>query len=114
MVVFIVVYGLDWVATVPPTVVLCRRLFGDQGTIVFGWVFASHQLGAAAAALTAGIIRDSFGTYTYAWFGGAALCALAAALSIGLRRHRDVPPATANNGTRDTDVEAETIADLTP
>ena len=114
MVVFIVVYGLDWVATVPPTVVLCRRLFGDQGTIVFGWVFASHQLGAAAAALTAGIIRDSFGTYTYAWFGGAALCALAAALSIGLRRHGDVPPATANTGTRDTDVEAETIADLTP
>lgn len=114
MVVFIVVYGLDWVATVPPTVVLCRRLFGDQGTIVFGWVFASHQLGAAAAALTAGIIRDSFGTYTYAWFGGAALCALAAALSIGLRRHGDVPPATANTGKWDTDVEAETIADLTP
>ena len=114
MVVFIVVYGLDWVATVPPTVVLCRRLFGDQGTIVFGWVFASHQLGAAAAALTAGIIRDSFGTYTYAWFGGAALCALAAALSIGLRRHRDVPPAGANTGMRDTDIEAETIADLTP
>ena len=114
MVVFIVVYGLDWVATVPPTVVLCRRLFGDQGTIVFGWVFASHQLGAAAAALTAGIIRDSFGTYTYAWFGGAALCALAAVLSIGLRRHRDVPPATANTGTGDTDMEAETIANLTP
>jgi predicted MFS family arabinose efflux permease len=114
MVVFIVIYGLDWVATVPPTVVLCRRLFGDQGTIVFGWVFASHQLGAAAAALTAGIIRDSFGTYTYAWFGGAALCALAAVLSIGMRRHRDVPPATANTGPRDTDIEAETIADLTP
>jgi len=114
MVVFIVVYGLDWVATVPPTVVLCRRLFGDQGTIVFGWVFASHQLGAAAAALTAGIIRDSFGTYTFAWFGGAALCALAAALSIGLRRHRDVPPAGANTGMRDTDIEAETIADFTP
>ena len=114
MVVFIVVYGLDWVATVPPTVVLCRRLFGDQGTIVFGWVFASHQLGAAAAALTAGIIRESFGTYTYAWFGGAALCALAAALSIGLRRHRDVPPVSANTGVRDTDIEAETIADFTP
>jgi len=114
MVVFIVVYGLDWVATVPPTVVLCRRLFGDQGTIVFGWVFASHQLGAAAAALTAGIIRDSFGTYTYAWFGGGALCALAAVLSIGLRRHRDVRPATADAGTRDTDIEAETVADLTP
>lgn len=114
MVVFIVVYGLDWVATVPPTVVLCRRLFGDQGTIVFGWVFASHQLGAAAAALTAGTIRDSFGTYSYAWFGGAALCALAAVLSIGLRRHRDLPPATPNTGTRDTDIEAETTAGLTP
>jgi predicted MFS family arabinose efflux permease len=114
MVVFIVVYGLDWVATVPPTVVLCRRLFGDQGTIVFGWVFASHQLGAAAAALMAGIIRDSFGTYTYAWFGGAALCALAAVLSIGLRRHRGVPPATATTGNREADIEAETVADLTP
>ena len=114
MVVFIVVYGLDWVATVPPTVVLCRRLFGDQGTIVFGWVFASHQLGAAAAALTAGIIRDSFGAYTYAWFGGAALCALAAVLSIGQRRQRDVRPATADTGTRDTDIEAETVANLTP
>ncbi len=114
MVVFIVVYGLDWVATVPPTAVLCRRLFGDQGTIVFGWVFASHQLGAAAAALMAGIIRDSFGTYTYAWFGGAALCALAAVLSIGLRQHRDVPPPTANTGMRHTDIEAETVADLTP
>ena len=51
MVLFIVVYGLDWVATVPPTVALCRRIFGARGTIVFGWVFASHQLGAAAAAL---------------------------------------------------------------
>jgi predicted MFS family arabinose efflux permease len=95
MVLFIVIYGLDWVATVPPTVVLCRRLFGDQGTIVFGWVFASHQRGAAAAALAAGIIRDSFGTYTYAWFGGAAPCALAAVLSIGLRRPpgSPMPPA---------------------
>jgi MFS family permease len=114
MVVFIVVYGLDWVATVPPTVALCRRLFGSQGTIVFGWVFASHQLGAAAAALTAGIIRDTFGTYTYAWFGGAALCVFAAVLSIGLRRHDDVPPTTTPTGTRDRDIAAETVSDLTP
>jgi predicted MFS family arabinose efflux permease len=114
MVVFIVVYGLDWVATVPPTVVLCRRRFGDEGTIVFGWVFASHQLGAAAAALTAGIIRDAFGTYTYAWLGGAALCALAAVLSIGLRRLGDVPATTRPTGTQDQDIAAETISDLTP
>ena len=109
MVLFIVVYGLDWVATVPPTVVLCRRLFGERGTIVFGWVFASHQLGAAGAALGAGIIRDSFGTYTYAWFGGAALCAIAAVLSISLRPVRDAP-----GGDRDADTEAATVSDLTP
>jgi hypothetical protein len=74
----------------------------------------AKEVGVAAAALTAGIIRDSFGTYTYAWFGGAVLCALAAVLSIGLRRHRDVLPTTAGTGTRDTDFEAEISADLTP
>ena len=40
---FVIVYGLDWVATVPPTAALCREAFGDNGTIVFGWVFAAHQ-----------------------------------------------------------------------
>ena len=82
MVIFIVVYGLDWVATVPPTAALCQMIFGDRGTIVFGWVFAAHQLGAAAAALGAGVIRDVFGEYTYAWWGGAALCIIAAATSM--------------------------------
>ncbi|WP_243788288.1 MFS transporter [Saccharopolyspora gloriosae] len=82
MILFIVVYGLDWVATVPPTAALCRRLFGERGTIVFGWVFACHQIGAATAAFTAGVIRDVFGTYTYAWWSGAAICAIAAVLSV--------------------------------
>lgn len=88
MLVFVVVYGLDWVATVPPTAALCRRIFGDRGTIVFGWVFASHQVGAAIAATAAGITRDVFGTYTYAWWGGAALCAIAATLSIVIQGQR--------------------------
>ncbi|MGI3779600.1 MAG: MFS transporter [Janthinobacterium lividum] len=110
MVVFIVVYGLDWVATVPPTVTLCRRIFGDRGTIVFGWVFAAHQLGAAAAALGAGVVRDVFGTYTYAWFGGAALCLVAAVLSVSLRR----PPVEPDPARRDPAMEAETVAELTP
>jgi MFS family permease len=115
MVVFIVVYGLDWVATVPPTAVLCRRLFGEQGTIVFGWVFASHQVGAAAAALTAGVIRESFGSYTYAWFGGAALCLIAAVLSITLRKQPDLRPmSAATTDRREMEVEAETASDLTP
>lgn len=93
MVLFIVVYGLDWVATVPPTVALCREIFGEHGTIVFGWVFAAHQIGAAVAALGAGVIRDAFGTYTYAWWGGAALCVIAAVLSLAVRRAR--PPIVA-------------------
>ena len=84
MVLFVVIYGLDWVATVPPTAALCRALFGEQGTLVFGWVFAFHQIGAAIAALAAGVIRDTFGTYTYAWWAGALLCAIAAVLSVGV------------------------------
>ena len=86
MLIFIIVYGLDWVATVPPTVALCREAFGSDGIIIFGWVFASHQIGAAIAAATAGIIRDTTGEYTIAWFGAAALCAVAAAVSFGIRR----------------------------
>jgi predicted MFS family arabinose efflux permease len=81
IVLFVVVYGLDWVATVPPTAALCREIFGADGTIVFGWVFASHQFGAAAAALGAGIVRDTTGSYTLAWIGGAGLCVVAAVLS---------------------------------
>jgi predicted MFS family arabinose efflux permease len=92
IVLFVVVYGLDWVATVPPTVILCRRVYGTHGTVVFGWVFAAHQLGAATAALLAGIARDSLGSYTYAWLGGAALCAVAAALSISLRPAPEIEP----------------------
>jgi MFS family permease len=88
LVAFVVMYGLDWVATVPPTIALCRDLFGSRGTIVFGWVFASHQLGAAAAALGAGVIRDVTGAYTIAWLGAAGLCAIAAILSINVRRQR--------------------------
>ena len=58
MLVFILFYGLDWVATVPPTVALCREYYGAGGPIVFGWVFASHQIGAAVAATAAGVVRD--------------------------------------------------------
>jgi predicted MFS family arabinose efflux permease len=86
MIAFVIVYGLDWVATVPPTAMLCRQVFGEQGTIVFGWVFASHQIGAAVASLGAGIIRDVTGTYTAAWLGAAALCVVAATVSINVRR----------------------------
>ena len=84
IVVFIVIYGLDWVATVPPTVALCREIFGADGPIVFGWVFASHQIGAAIAATVAGVVRDTTGEYTLAWFGAAGLCVVAAVVSIAI------------------------------
>jgi MFS family permease len=86
MIVFVVIYGLDWVATVPPTAAICRQVFGADGSVVFGWVFAAHQLGAAAAALAAGAIRDATGHYTYAWFGAAAMCTIAAVISATIRK----------------------------
>ena len=86
MIVFVVIYGLDWVATVPPTAAICRQIFGADGSVVFGWVFAAHQLGAAAAALAAGAIRDATGQYTYAWFGAAAMCTIAAVVSATIRK----------------------------
>jgi len=86
IVAFVVIYGLDWVATVPPTVALCRDAFGASGTVVFGWVFASHQVGAAIASVAAGFARDRTGTYTAAWFSAALLCVVAAVISVRVRR----------------------------
>jgi MFS family permease len=83
--VFIIFYGLDWIATVPPTVALCRDRFGVSGPIVFGWVFASHQIGAAIAAVGAGAIRDSLGDYRLAFFIAGGLCVFAAFMSISIR-----------------------------
>lgn len=79
---FVVFYGLDWVATVPPTVALCRERFGMNGPVVFGWVFAAHQLGASVAAVGAGLIHDHSGSYDLAWYLAGGLCAFAAAMSM--------------------------------
>ncbi|MCM2576781.1 MFS transporter [Streptomyces sp. MTZ3.1] len=93
MLFFIVFYGLDWVATVPPTVALCRRHFGDGGAIVFGWVLAAHQIGAGLTAVAAGALRDVTGSYDAAWFGSGALCAAAALMALVIRRRPEAPPA---------------------
>lgn len=95
MIVFVVIYGLDWVATVPPTAAICRETFGADGSVVFGWVFAAHQLGAAAAALAAGALRDATGHYTYAWLGAAAMCTIAAVISATIRKYRGAGEAQA-------------------
>lgn len=84
---FVVFYGLDWIATVPPTIELCRKYFGiNQSPTVYGWVFASHMVGAAIAAAFAGAIRDTQGSYFIAWITAAVLCLVAAASVLGLKR----------------------------
>lgn len=93
---FVIFYGLDWVATVPPTLALCRAAFGPSSPMVFGWIFAAHQLGAAFATLVAGMVRDALGSYDVAWFGGAALCVIAAVLSMAIRRPLPARAATAS------------------
>jgi sugar phosphate permease len=76
---FIVFYGLDWIATVPPTVQLCREYFGlARSGVVYGWIFASHMIGAGIAASYAGWIRQSQGDYEIAWYTAAILCMFAA------------------------------------
>jgi predicted MFS family arabinose efflux permease len=88
---FAVFYGLDWIATVPPTVRLCGEVFGrERASIVFGWVVASHQVGAAFAAFMAGWTRTTAGTYAPAFIGAGILCVIAAVgvLPIGARAER--------------------------
>ncbi|WP_404798607.1 MFS transporter [Streptomyces pristinaespiralis] len=86
MIFFIVFYGLDWVATVPPTIALCREHYGDDSAIVFGWVLASHQVGAAVVAFAGGVARDVFGEYDVVWYASGALCAAAALMALVIRR----------------------------
>ena len=87
--VFGLFYGLDWVATVPPTVRLTNDVFGkDEAPIVFGWVVAGHQLGAATAALIGGMLRNSLGSYTVATMLSGSLCLIAAIMVLRIHRRR--------------------------
>jgi len=73
--VFVIFYGLDWVATVPPTVLLCRQVLGpDRATVVYGWVFAAHQIGGSVAALGAAILHTKFGDYATAFYISGLMC----------------------------------------
>ena len=87
--IFAVFYGLDWIATVPPTVRLTGEVFGrEKASIVFGWVVAAHQVGAAFAAFAAGAIRTQFGSYAPAFVGAGALCVIAAVAVLPIARAR--------------------------
>ena len=79
--IFAVFYGLDWIATVPPTLKLTMKSFGTaRAPVIFGWVLAMHQLGAGAIALTAGLIRVRAGSYDAAFVAAGVLCCIAAVL----------------------------------
>jgi predicted MFS family arabinose efflux permease len=85
--IFAVFYGLDWIATVPPTVKIAADRFGrEKAGLVFGWVFAGHQLGAATAAFGAGLSRTELESYLPAFFAAGAFCLLAAILAITLSK----------------------------
>lgn len=98
---FVLFYGLDWVATVPPTVALCRVHFGvERAGVVFGWVFASHMVGAGVAASYAGWVRQASGDYLAAWLTAGAMCLVASALCLSVPRlSEDRPPAPAGGPT---------------
>ncbi|MEV0777293.1 MFS transporter [Streptomyces sp. NPDC050428] len=85
MLFFIIFYGLDWVATVPPTIALCRAYYGADSAIVFGWVLASHQIGAGVVAFAGGMVRDVTGSYNMVWYASGALCAAAALMALMIR-----------------------------
>jgi MFS family permease len=91
---FAMFYGLDWIATVPPTVRLTASRFGaERAGLVFGWIFAGHQLGAATAAFGAGLSRTVLLSYLPAFFTAGALCLVASVIVLGIARERKIAAA---------------------
>jgi sugar phosphate permease len=91
---FALFYGLDWIATVPPTVRLTASKFGpERAGLVFGWIFAGHQLGAATAAFGAGLSRTVMLSYLPAFFAAGALCIVAALIVLTISKDKKVATA---------------------
>jgi MFS family permease len=85
--VFVIFYGLDWVATVPPTIALCRTVLGPKyGTVIYGWVFTGHQIGASVAALGAAILRVKLGDYSLSFYIGGLMSLIAAVAVVFIAR----------------------------
>ena len=96
MTLFAVFYGLDWFATVSPTVRMLTNTFGrDKAPLVYGWVFTAHQLGGASAAVVAGLLRVTFDDYMAAFMLSGALCLVAAVAALFIGGGRRAPEATA-------------------
>ena len=94
--IFSVFYGLDWIATVPPTVRLAGDIFGkERAAVVFGWLLAIHQVGGALAAFGAGYMRTALETYLQSFIISGVACLVAAVLAILIQQARRTPPASA-------------------
>ena len=90
--IFAMFYGMDWIATIPPTVKLAAQEFGrERAGMVFGWIFAAHQLGSAVAAYGAGLTRTLLLTYNPALFAAGAACLVAAKMIMTMRRPLKTP-----------------------
>jgi len=88
--VFVIFYGLDWVATVPPTIMLCRAVLGPtRASVVYGWVFAAHQIGGATAAFGAAVLRVKLGDYAAAFYISGAMCIFTAYLVLQIAKGVD-------------------------
>ncbi|MCF6139420.1 MFS transporter [Pseudalkalibacillus berkeleyi] len=85
--IFSIFYGLDWIATVPPTISISRQIFGVRKSgIVYGWIFASHQAGAAVAAFSGGVVYKIFNSYTWAFFLAGIFCVVASLFVILIKK----------------------------
>lgn len=92
---FAIIFGLDYIATVPPTVALTADTFGRRNVgVVYGWIFCAHQIGAASASWFGGAIRDIYGTYNPAFIIGGGVAIAGGILALGIRRVRQALPAS--------------------
>ncbi len=87
--VFVIFYGLDWVATVPPTIALCRAVLEPtKATIIYGWVFVGHQIGASVAAIGAAILRVKLGDYAFSFYIAGILCFISALAVLRIAKNK--------------------------
>lgn len=89
LIIFSIFYGLDWIATVPPTINISRQVFGmEKSVVIYGWIFAAHQAGSAVAAGGAGIIYSLFNSYTWAFVLAGVFCVLASLFVIVIKKQK--------------------------
>ena len=115
LVIFAIIYGLDWFATVPPSMAITADTFGRQNVgKVYGWIFMSHQIGAAIMASAAGAVRDYLGEYNVAFMAGGFIAMIAAGLALQIKSKPSVAaPATGGRAAGTSLADKSRKSDLT-